>query len=122
MRKSESAILLEVERQKADIQRLINLLQSTEEFQEFAENANLSNCHVRFLNDATKRKESIKNLRLKNDTSRDKGDIESLFWVPLDAFRFAHDLRLKYKGQFTEEILENLLLEVSGFNYLLIDS
>jgi cell division FtsZ-interacting protein ZapD len=31
----------------------------------------------------------------------------------LDAFKFAHDLRLKFKGEFNEEILEMILFEMS---------
>lgn len=49
--------------------------------------------------------------------TKEKNSAETLFWVPLDAFKFAHDLRLKFKGQFTEEILEMMLLEV---NFLMI--
>lgn len=118
MRKSESAILLEVERQKADIQRLIQLLQSTEEFREFAENANLSNFQIRYLKDVPKRRDSCKSLKAHVETMKEKNENENLYWVPLDAFRFAHDLRLKYKGQFTEEILESLLFEVSSIVFV----
>ena len=49
---------------------------------------------------------------------KEKNENENLYWVPLDAFRFAHDLRLKYKGQFTEEILESLLFEVSSIVFV----
>lgn len=65
---------------------------------------------MRFLKEVAKKRDVAKSAKMYSDMNKDKG--ENLFWVPLDAFKFAHDLRLKFKGQFTEEILEMLLFEV----------
>lgn len=37
---------------------------------------------------------------------------EKLLWVPEEAFKFAHDFRLKYNGELTEVLIEDLLFEV----------
>ena len=59
-----------------------------------------------------KEKGGIKNFNCWNEQRKLKGEFENFFWVPAETFKFANDFRIKYKGQFTEEILETLLFEV----------
>jgi len=114
LRKNESAILLENERQKEDIKRLLKLLQQTSEFEDFANKANLCEGEIRFLNHSYKLYGAKRRkIEAENQGNTKANSKEALFWVPLDAFKFAHDLRIKYKGEFNEEILEMILFEMS---------
>lgn len=38
---------------------------------------------------------------------------EKMLWCPEEAWKFAHDFRLKYKGEMTEKIIERLLFELN---------
>jgi len=113
MKRNDSTILLEVEKLKSDIKRLIHLLKSTEEFKEFAENANLVGDDIRFLKNMHKEKGNNKNFKLWSEQRKLKSEFEGFFWVPADSYKFANDFRIKYQGQFTEEILEILLFELN---------
>jgi hypothetical protein len=38
---------------------------------------------------------------------------EKLLWVPQEAYRFAHEFRIKYDGHLTESLIEHLLFELN---------
>lgn len=38
---------------------------------------------------------------------------EKILWVPQEAYRFAHEFRLKYDGRLTETLIEHLLYELN---------
>jgi len=59
-----------------------------------------------------KEKGNNKNFKLWSEQRKLKSEFEGFFWVPADSYKFANDFRIKYQGQFTEEILEILLFEV----------
>lgn len=113
LKKNDSAILLEIEKLKEDVKRLVQLLRSTEEYKEFAENANLMNDDIRFLKGVHKEKGTNKNFKLWADQRKLKSEFENFFWIPTDAFKYANDFRIKYQGNFTEEIIESLLFELN---------
>ncbi len=113
LKKNDSAILLEIEKLKDDVKRLVQLLRSTEEYKEFAENANLMNDDVRFLKNVHKEKGTNKNFKLWAEQRKLKSEFENFFWIPTDAFKYANDFRIKYQGNFTEEIIESLLFELN---------
>ena len=113
LKKNDSAILLENEKLKDDVKRLIQLLRATEEYKEFAENANLMNDDVRFLKSVHKEKGTNKNFKLWAEQRKLKSEFENFFWIPTDAFKYANDFRIKYQGNFTEEIIESLLFELN---------
>ena len=56
----------------------------------------------------SKLKKASSNEQVKNDA-----DIEKLYWAPIDAFKFAHDFKIKYDGKLTDELIESLLFEVA---------
>lgn len=38
---------------------------------------------------------------------------EKMLWVPEEAFKFAHEFRLKYRGEMTDTLIERLLFELN---------
>lgn len=38
---------------------------------------------------------------------------EKLLWVPEEAYKFAHEFRLKYSGELTDTLIEKLLFELN---------
>lgn len=38
---------------------------------------------------------------------------EKVLWVPEEAFKFAHEFRLKYQGELTDTLIEKLLFELN---------
>ena len=40
-------------------------------------------------------------------------DDEKLLWVPEEAFKFAHEFRVKYNGELTDTLIEKLLFELN---------
>jgi len=63
----------------------------------------------------------MKNFKLWSEQRKLKSEFEGFFWVPADSYKFANDFRIKYQGQFTEEILETLLFEVIINRFILVD-
>ena len=46
------------------------------------------------------------------EKARKEAQQEKMMWVPLEAFQFAHDFRLRFKGELTDDLVDNLLHEV----------
>lgn len=38
---------------------------------------------------------------------------EKMLWVPAEAYKFAHEFRMKYDGRLTENLIEHLLYELN---------
>jgi len=106
-RKVEGTALLEVEHLKADNERLISMLKSSGQHKEFAE----------FLEDNSggaikippkappKSKYGKRSQTVVSDVQEG--------WVPQDAYKLAHDILHKNKGNFTSATIDNLLSDLN---------
>jgi hypothetical protein len=125
-KKSESYLMLENENLKADIIRLIKMLQNTKEYKDFAQFADASGS-IHYLKtigkfsklDLAERFEvnsQVTLKELKNMKNCKKVDLyvnEKALWVPEEAFKFAHNFRLQYDGRLTDTLIEQLLFELN---------
>eukprot|EP01017_Pseudomicrothorax_dubius_P024780 TRINITY_DN2633_c0_g3_i1.p1 TRINITY_DN2633_c0_g3~~TRINITY_DN2633_c0_g3_i1.p1 ORF type:complete len:550 (+),score=153.04 TRINITY_DN2633_c0_g3_i1:95-1744(+) len=101
-KQSEGASLLEVERMKKDLKRLVELLKSTSEFREFSH----------FVEDAGGAH------FVKTGTRPRKGtkccaEAEKSSWVPKDAVIVAREWRNRFAGVVSEEDMDKLLVELN---------
>ena len=88
-------------------------------FKEFSDFADDSGSSIRFLKDVKKMSEldinsNCQNCRAIYRPCLDNELIdEKLLWVPEQAFKFAHNFKLKYNGELTDILIEDLLFEVT---------
>jgi hypothetical protein len=128
-RKSESALLLEIEHLKDDNVRLLKMLKSTEEFRDFAYLAENVSGGITFIKSSQEKKSerkgstktkyntvtSTKNPNYPYTKECEKKRIESEDpfngdnWVPTDAFKFANEFTNKYKIEMSEPLINDLL-------------
>lgn len=118
-KKSESISIIEVEHLRNDVRRLLQMLKSTNEFQNFAE----------FADDNTKSITFLKEIPIKSIVDcncacikckhvrpclveQSKYVDEKMLWAPTEAFNFIHQYRLQYKGELNDTLIENLFFEV----------
>ena len=117
-RHSESYLLLENDNMKEDISRLVKMLQNTKEYKNFADYADASGS-IHYLKsvgkfsrlDLAERFHDLNNAR--DCTKHELYVDEKVLWVPQEAYRFAHEFRLKYNGNLTESLIEHLLFELN---------
>ena len=84
MRKSEGTAMFQIDRYKLDIARLLEMLQKTKEYKQFAEFAQNNPGGAHFL------KKSKKCFEKKNKLLINGGKVnEKLYWAPADAYNFA---------------------------------
>lgn len=116
-KKNEGFALLENENLKFEMQRLFCMLKTTKEYKDLANKADASGS-IHYLKsigkfskvDLADRYKELKNL----DCHRpDLFVDEKILWVPSEAFKFAHEFRIKYNGQLTETLIEHLLFELN---------
>lgn len=116
-RQNEGFSMLENDNLKAEIQRLFKMLKTTKEYKTFAEKADASGS-IRYLTslgkfsnvDLAYNHKELKNL----DCHRPDLFInEDMLWVPSEAFKFAHEFRVRYNGQLTDTLIEHLLFELN---------
>ena len=117
-RQSESYLILENDNLKDDITRLIKMLQNTTEYKNFADYADASGS-IHYLKsvgkfsrlDLAERFHDLNNAR--DCTKHELFVDEKVLWAPQEAYRFAHEFRLKYDGRLTESLIEHLLFELN---------
>jgi hypothetical protein len=116
-RKNEGFSLLENENLKTEISRLFQMLKTTKEFKDLSKKADASGSinYLAQIGKFSKVDMAVKYKELKNlDCHRpDLFVDESLLWVPSEAFKFAHEFRIKYDGKLTDTLIEHLLFELN---------
>jgi hypothetical protein len=120
-RKSESALLLEIEHLKDDNVRLLQMLKSTEEFKDFAYLAETVSGGIKFINgNNTQRSKSAnkinshKNVKECEKQKNIKSDpFNGDNWVPADAFNCAYEFRDKYNIEMSETLINDLLASLN---------
>ncbi len=101
MRKSEGTAMFQIERYKIDVQRLLEMVQQTKEYTQFAKFAQDNPGGAHFL------KKSKKEFEKKCKCLIRGGQVdEKLYWAPKDAYNFAQEFKHKHKGQLTNELIE----------------
>jgi hypothetical protein len=108
---------LENENLKTEMTRLFQMLKTTKEYKDLANKADASGS-IHYLTKIGKFSQvdmAVKYKELKNlDCHRpDLFVDESVLWVPSEAFKFAHEFRIKYDGQLTDTLIEHLLFELN---------
>jgi hypothetical protein len=93
------------------------MLRSTQEFRDFAELADEGDGNIRFLKDI-RQKTYVDigcNCRCKNvrPCAEDEVLDEKMLWAPEEAWKFAHEFRLKYQGEMTDTLIEHLMFELN---------
>ncbi|KAL4471197.1 hypothetical protein ABPG72_007564 [Tetrahymena utriculariae] len=121
--KAEGTFMVEVEHLRGDVQRLLDMLRNTEEYKEFADIADDSTHSIRYLKDIKARTyvdakchthcKFIRPCQCPKTGENQWVEDEKLLWVPEEAFRFAHEFRLKYNGELTDTLIEQLLFELN---------
>lgn len=94
------------------------MLQSTDEYKDFAEFADSSGS-IHYLKtigrfsklDLADRFKKLSNMKV-SEKKRLVVD-EKALWVPEEAYKFAHKFRLEYDGKLTEPLIELLLFELN---------
>jgi len=125
IKKSEGIAMLEIEHLKGDVQRLVKMLKTTQEYSDFADFADDNTGSIRFLKNSLGKTPVDANFkRMTGGTGSAEGVLERLsvqealidekeMWTPHDAFRFAQEFRKKYNGELTDALLEKLLFELN---------
>jgi hypothetical protein len=116
-RKNEGFSLLENENLKTEMTRLFQMLKTTKEYKDLANKADASGS-IHYLTKIGKFSQVDMAVRYKELKSLDchRPDLfvdESVLWVPSEAFKFAHEFRIKYDGQLTDTLIEHLLFELN---------
>ena len=93
------------------------MLKTTKEYKSFAEKAKSSDS-IAYLTSIGKFTKvdlacNYKELAGLDQRSPDLFVNEDLLWVPQEAFKFAHEFRVKYNGQLTDTLIEHLLFELN---------
>jgi len=125
IKKSEGLAILEIEHLRADNQRLVKMLKTTKEYQEFADFADDNSGSIRFFKDSLKQTNVDSTYkRLNAGQSASESVIQRLcvqesqldekeMWMPNDAFKFAKEFRRTYNGELTDALLDKLLFELN---------
>ena len=98
---SEPTLQLEVRALKRDKERLVQLLQSTTEFQDFSGFAKDSGGGLRFLPPKPRTRRAISFT----------GEREN--WIPAEAFELAFDVRDQTNGEISPQLIHHLLVSLN---------
>ena len=82
------------------------------QYKEFCIHTDEQEPSIRFLKGAYNARSVTKLKKTCSDQTKKDANIEKLYWAPLDAFKCAHDFKIKYDGKLTDELIESLLFEV----------
>lgn len=82
----------------------------TPQFKEFSSITGVEK--IRFLPKAKQGSLQRRTHQAAYDSIKKEAQQEKTMWVPLEAFQFAHDFRMQFQGELTEELTDNLLYEV----------
>jgi len=124
-RKTEGTALLEIEHLRGDVHRLVKMLRTTKEYQEFSNYADDTTGSIRFLKE-TKRTSKLDleyaggragsaSPRSRRICTINEDPIvdEKMLWIPQEAHKFVQEFRKKYKGELTDSLIEKLLFELN---------
>ena len=128
-KKDEAALLLEIDLLKKDNLRLLNLLNTTDDYRDFCHLGMTPPLGIRYIKPVEEKKEqknkpiSKKEERERNLTEykkymankKKKLEKEDRNWVPLEAYNFLVESRNKYKLDLTNDVIENLLHILNDF-------
>ena len=127
--KNESALLLEIELLRKDNIRLLNILNSTEEYKDFCYLGQTAPGGIRYIRPKEVRKAATyKPMSKKEERARSlneykkyktnqtkKLEKEDRNWVPLEAYNYLVESKNKYNLDLNNDIIENLLLILNKF-------
>ena len=128
-KKDESALLLEIELLRKDNIRLLNILNSTEEYKNFCYLGQTAPGGIRYIKPKVVRKaatykpmskkeeraRSLKEYKKYKDNQRKKIEKEDRNWVPLEAYNYLVESNNKYNLDLNNDIIESLLLILNKF-------
>ena len=128
-KKDESALLLEIELLKKDNIRLLNLLNSTDEYRDFCHLGQTAPLGIRYIKPVEEKKGPvIKPITKKEERERSlteykkyiknkktKLEKEDRNWVPLEAYNYLVECKNKYNLDLNNDMIENLLLTLNNF-------
>ena len=128
-KKDESALLLEIDLLKKDNIRLLNLLNSTDEYRDFCHLGQTAPLGIRYIKPVEENKEPLtKPISKKEERERSlteykkymenkkkKLEKEDRNWVPLEAYNYLVESRNKYKLDLNNDVIENLLNILNNF-------
>ena len=128
-KKDESALLLEIDLLKRDNIRLLNLLNSTDEYRDFCHLGQTAPLGIRYIKPVEEKKEAlIKPISKKEERERSlteykkyisnkkkKLEKEDRNWVPLEAYNYLVESRNKYKLDLNNDVIDNLLSILNNF-------
>ena len=128
-KKDESALLLEIELLKKDNIRLLNLLNSTDEYRDFCHLGQTAPLGIRYIKPIEEKKGPvIKPITKKEERERSlteykkyiknkktKLEKEDRNWVPLEAYNYLVECKNKYNLDLNNDMIENLLLTLNNF-------
>ncbi len=128
-KKDESALLLEIELLKKDNLRLLNLLNSTDDYKDFCHLGQTAPLGIRYIKPIEETKAPITKLISKKEerqrtlseykkykaNKKKKLEKEDRNWVPLEAYNYLVESRNKYKLDLNNDVIENLLNILNNF-------
>ena len=128
-KRQESALLLEIELLRKDNIRLLNMLNSTEEYKDFCFLGQTAPGGIRYIKPIEEHKAPVyKPLSKKEERARTlseyqkyktnqnrKLEKEDRNWVPIEAYNYLVESKNKYNLDLNNDIIENLLLILNKF-------
>ena len=128
-KKQESALLLEIELLRKDNIRLLNILNSTEEYKNFCYLGQTAPGGIRYIKPKIERKaptykpmskkeeraRSLKEYKKYKTNHTKKLEKEDRNWVPLEAYNYLVESKNKYNLDLNNDVIENLLLILNKF-------
>jgi hypothetical protein len=128
-KKQESALLLEIELLRKDNIRLLNILNSTEEYKNFCYLGQTAPGGIRYIKPKIERKaptykpmskkeeraRSLKEYKKYKTNHTKKLEKEDRNWVPLEAYNYLVESKNKYNLDINNDIIENLLLILNKY-------
>ena len=128
-KRQESALLLEIELLRKDNIRLLNMLNSTEEYKDFCFLGQTAPGGIKYIRPIEEHKAPVyKPLSKKEERARTlseyqkyktnqnkKLEKEDRNWVPLEAYNYLVESKNKYNLDLNNDIIENLLLILNKF-------
>ena len=128
-KRDEAALLLEIELLKKDNLRLLNLLNTTDDYRDFCHLGLTAPLGIRYIKPVEEKKEekhkpiskkeererSLKEYKKYMANKKKKLEKEDRNWVPLEAYNFLVESKNKYKLDLNNDVIENLLHILNNF-------
>ena len=128
-KKDESALLLEIELLKKDNLRLLNLLNSTDDYKDFCHLGQTAPLGIRYIKPIEETKAPITKLISKKEerqrtlseykkykaNKKKKLEKEDRNWVPLEAYNYLVESKNKFNLDLNNDVIEKLLIILNNF-------